>query len=380
MTHTELALLDDVAAAQDGDQIAFGRLIGQTQNTVHSIAMAIVQDLDGSEDVAQQVYIAAWQGISDLKNNASFLPWLRQTTRNLANKYLRSNRSLRRVDSEQADAIITRLADPTSTVQSNLEREDQNVVVAQLIADLPAESREIVLLYYREQQSTAQVAALLGMSEANVRQKLSRTRKALRFDVLQKCGEVILYSAPPVSFGTTVLAALTAAPKAGASTLAVGSTAVSGAKALLPTSQAAFGLAFLGSALGIVAGVLGIKYQSRKERKALTDEDLRQAYDLHQRRLIWVTVGFGLAMPFVAPLTTGWVPVTMVVLVFLFVMMHATYHVRGIMVEQRRRAGTFDERAYRREQFWFGFAALVGCGGGLFGLLMALTMTGRLVF
>ena len=80
---------EDVLAAAGGDSQAFGRLVDATAATVCSISLAMVRSVEASEDVAQNVYLAAWQGISRLRNPASFLPWLRQLTRNQARRYLR---------------------------------------------------------------------------------------------------------------------------------------------------------------------------------------------------------------------------------------------------------------------------------------------------
>ena len=51
----------DVLLAMKGDNNAFTRLIQASRNTISSIALAIVKDLDASEEVAQQVYIQCWQ-------------------------------------------------------------------------------------------------------------------------------------------------------------------------------------------------------------------------------------------------------------------------------------------------------------------------------
>ena len=67
---------------------------------------------------------------------------------------------------------------------------------AALIDGLPEDSREIVLLYYREEQSSQQVAELLGLSDANVRKKLSRVRELLKDQLLSRYGNLLLSTAP----------------------------------------------------------------------------------------------------------------------------------------------------------------------------------------
>ena len=76
--------LADVEAAQRGDQTAFTRLVESTCVLVSSIALAIVRDPDASRDIAQDVFVSAWHDIRKLREPSSFLPWLRQITRNRA--------------------------------------------------------------------------------------------------------------------------------------------------------------------------------------------------------------------------------------------------------------------------------------------------------
>lgn len=88
----EQQLQPDVTAAIASDMQAFSRLVQRCQNGISSIALAIVKDLDASEEVCQQVFIAAWQQLNSLQNPTSFLPWLRQITRYRAYSYLREQR------------------------------------------------------------------------------------------------------------------------------------------------------------------------------------------------------------------------------------------------------------------------------------------------
>jgi RNA polymerase sigma factor (sigma-70 family) len=76
-------------AARRGNRKAFAALVAATQNTVTSVALAVVRDVQHSEDIAQEAYLAVWKRLKTLRNPDSFLPWLRQITRNLARDHLR---------------------------------------------------------------------------------------------------------------------------------------------------------------------------------------------------------------------------------------------------------------------------------------------------
>ena len=55
-----------VAAAATGDADAFARVIGATGGLVTSIALAIVRDVDMSQDIAQDVFLSAWRDLRKL--------------------------------------------------------------------------------------------------------------------------------------------------------------------------------------------------------------------------------------------------------------------------------------------------------------------------
>ena len=57
----------DVLAAKDGDAPAFGRLVDETKSAVTAIALAIVGDYPASQDIAQDVFLAAWRNLNNTR-------------------------------------------------------------------------------------------------------------------------------------------------------------------------------------------------------------------------------------------------------------------------------------------------------------------------
>jgi len=100
----------DVLAASAGDALAFGRLVDQTKSAVTAVALAIVGDHPASQDIAQDVFLAAWRNLGKLRSPASFLPWLRQTTRNRAHTWLR-DQGRRRLAATRVDVLLPEVAD-----------------------------------------------------------------------------------------------------------------------------------------------------------------------------------------------------------------------------------------------------------------------------
>lgn len=253
-------LESDVLLARDGDEAAFRRLVEVSANTVCSIALAIVRNVQASEDVAQEVFLAAWANMRKLRNPSSFLPWLRQVTRNQANLWWRAH-GRERGDEEILAAAVDARPSPEKSV---LAGEEQRVL-AEVLDQLPDEAREVLVLYYREESSARQVGSLLGISEEAVRQRLSRARGLLREQMLSRFAIAVARTAPSAAFMSAVAGALTfAAPAASAAVVAGSASKVAGATIAKAT--------LLGGLLGWLGVIMGMQYlepyfDEREERE-----------------------------------------------------------------------------------------------------------------
>jgi RNA polymerase sigma-70 factor (ECF subfamily) len=70
---------------------------------------------------------------------------------------------------------------PEPRIQSSdLEIEQQENAVRQAVALLPAKYRDVVILYYFQEQDVSAAAKSLGMSEGTLKSRLFRARELLR--------------------------------------------------------------------------------------------------------------------------------------------------------------------------------------------------------
>lgn len=261
----------DVLAAARGDRLAYGRLVHAHRSLVASLALSLTRDVAASEDLAQEVFLDAWQRLGQLRSPASFLPWLRQLTRYRAS-HARRREAARRSEG-LLDSVLEAVADPRPSDVERLVTAEEEAALAEALDALPAETREVVTLYYREGQSVEQVARLLSLRPDAVKQRLSRARKRLREDVLVRVGDWVARTRPGDGFTAAVLAALPAsltpaAAKAGATLGASGAVA----KAL-----ALGGGAFLGAGLGLLGGLSGVaRFTAHEHARARDDVERRQ--------------------------------------------------------------------------------------------------------
>lgn len=248
MTSTSLIeIQDDLAASRSGDREAFGRLVARYLGMVHAVAYSHTGDAALSEDIAQETFIAAWQRLDRLRHPERFGPWLAGIARNRALDAWRKRRRDPLHDAEPMEEVRVAPA-----VEAN--EGDKAALVWETLERLPAAYREVLALFYREGQDVRRTAALLGLTEDCVKQRLSRGRIMLRARVAETVEETLSTVRPSTGFALAVAGALPvfAAGQASAQAAAGGAAAVAG-KGLAGAGSAAM----LGGFAGIVAGMTG---------------------------------------------------------------------------------------------------------------------------
>jgi RNA polymerase sigma factor (sigma-70 family) len=364
-SESEARLTDDVMAASRGDREAFARLVDATRTLVTAISVAIVRDLPLSEDVAQESYLEAWQNLGRLRNPASFLPWLRQLTRNRAHDQRRRRARQRTVDLEDEHR------DARPDAQSQLVSAEEQAALAAALDELPPSSREVVTLFYREGQSIAQVADLLGMNEVAVKKRLQRARDHLRAATLVRLGESLAKSAPLAAFTAAVMGAITMSAPATASAAVIGGnlskTGSLAAKAFLGAKLAGVATGVLagalGGTLGVVAGVRRVWVRARD------DEERRNLMRFGVVNVLITLLGV-VAMPLghhLAPSGIGlalgfalwWLPMTHNYLVW-----YPRITARREALERQEDPAAAARQRRELRLSWLGYAFGTLCGGG----------------
>ena len=166
-----------VLAARAGDPDAFGRLFDRWFDPVYDVAWRIVRNRDTAAEVAQDVFLAAWQGLDGLARPASFGGWVRRIARNRAlNRLERERRSV--PDDERAAAALDRSALDVDLTARLGEREQQALVWAAASA-LGERDASLLDLHLRHGLGAADIADELGVTANNAHQLLHRLRSKL---------------------------------------------------------------------------------------------------------------------------------------------------------------------------------------------------------
>ena len=133
---------------------------------MYRLAMSILCNEDDAADAAQDAILIAFQKLSSLRDRERFQPWLLRILTHQCYAILRRRRRLLPFESlsqQEAPAVP-----------------EQNRELWQAVCDLSEQLRSVVVLYYYEGFSARETGEILGISEANVKTRLSRARRRLR--------------------------------------------------------------------------------------------------------------------------------------------------------------------------------------------------------
>jgi RNA polymerase sigma factor (sigma-70 family) len=212
--------IEMLKASVAGNAQAFGTVIGKYASLVCAITYSATGSITESEELAQEAFLRAWKSLGQLKDLDKFRPWLCRIARNTAQNWFRSQRRDVAGQGAPLEAAADKPSDEIGPVEAAMNREQQ-AVVHQALAQIPENLREPLVLFYREQQSTREVARQLGLSENAARQRISRGRSMLRAQVATMVETTIAHTKPGKAFKTAVIAAIAgAAAQTGTATAA----------------------------------------------------------------------------------------------------------------------------------------------------------------
>ncbi|MBV8694122.1 MAG: sigma-70 family RNA polymerase sigma factor [Ktedonobacteraceae bacterium] len=81
-----------VAASVAGDQDAFAQLVQRHQRRVFNLVFRMVQKYEEADEITQETFLAAWQGLPSFRGDARFSTWLYRIAYNCSLKQLEQSK------------------------------------------------------------------------------------------------------------------------------------------------------------------------------------------------------------------------------------------------------------------------------------------------
>jgi RNA polymerase sigma-70 factor (ECF subfamily) len=175
-----------IRRAQAGEADAFYQLVRPYERAVFLAAVAIVKNEADAEEVAQEAVLKAFKALGRFRQESKFSTWLIQIAINEGKMRLRKDRRhlYESIDqgqrSDDGDYVPRDFADWREIPSQALERRELRDALAKALESLPEKYRTILILRDVNHLSIAETAQVLGLSDANVKTRLSRARLQMR--------------------------------------------------------------------------------------------------------------------------------------------------------------------------------------------------------
>ena len=168
----ERALLKDIAA---GDAKALERLFARAQTRVFRFLMRVVKNQAIAEELLNEVFLSVWQNAHRYEGRSEPMTWMLSIAHNKAISTLRKKTEVLGV----ADEVSRNLVADDDAPDIAVQKQDKSVKIRACIAELSEDHRTILDLVYYQEQSVAEVAEILGISENTVKTRMFYARKKL---------------------------------------------------------------------------------------------------------------------------------------------------------------------------------------------------------
>ena len=168
-----------IARAQAGDVGAFERLSGAYADRLFMLLLRLLGDRSEAEDVAQEVMLRAWRGITRFRGQSSYFTWLYRIAVNEASRVLAKR--ARRPASVTIGADELQL--PESAAQDpsrQAENSELRQALGHALAQLPPTLRTAIVLRDVEGLSTQEAAEIVGIGQAAFKSRLHQARLRVR--------------------------------------------------------------------------------------------------------------------------------------------------------------------------------------------------------
>ena len=193
-----------VLSAKNGNKKAFDKLYKLTSNDVWFTCVSLLKDEENAKDIMQETYITAFLKLDTLKDEEKFCGWLTAIATNKSKNKLKG-----KVEYQIDDEILIAETETDELMlpEEYINKAEKRKVLLQIIEDtLSFNQYQVVLMFYFNELSIAEIAQALEISEGTVKSRLNSSRAKMKTaieDYEKKSGDK-LHGVVVVPFFTTI--------------------------------------------------------------------------------------------------------------------------------------------------------------------------------
>jgi RNA polymerase sigma-70 factor, ECF subfamily len=146
------------------------------QHMVFTTAARLTGSDAQGEDIAQDVFVKAYENFDQLRSSPTAGGWLKTVATNLSLNHLSRYRKRWRFFSEEREVPDVPMPD---TLLAGLSADEEHAALEEALRRLPEHQRVPLVLHHFEDLSYEEIAVKLGVSLAKIKTDIHRARAAL---------------------------------------------------------------------------------------------------------------------------------------------------------------------------------------------------------
>src|SRR5262249_13745950 len=158
-----------------GDREALERLLESVQEPLHRYILGLVRDHHLAEDILQETLMRIYRKLGYLLEPGLFRSWAFRIATNEAFRHLKRRKSW--TDRAEDEAVLDTLPAPPPRDEFSTEIVER---LPQLVAGISPASRAVIVLYYKQEMSLAEIASVLSVPLGTVKSRLAYGLARLR--------------------------------------------------------------------------------------------------------------------------------------------------------------------------------------------------------
>jgi len=162
---------------RDGETNLFSYFLTRYSNSIYSLIFRVIPNKEDAEELTQDTFLKAFKKLDSFKGDCSFSTWLFRIAYNTA---VSSTRKRKIVYPLIDEAILERVSDDMA--EAVFEEDEDEVLLQKLeiaVEKLTVEEKALITLYYTDEKSVSEIAAIFEQTTDNIKIKLFRVRKKL---------------------------------------------------------------------------------------------------------------------------------------------------------------------------------------------------------
>ena len=176
---TRLSDTEIISNVLNGNQQSYAGLVSRYQNYVFTLVLRFTKNREDAEELSQDIFVKAYRALSTFRGDSKFSTWLYTIVNTSCITFLRKKKL--EIYSLENENIFERVENKDSGFSANqVEQKSKLNMVNKAIAMLNPDDAGLITLFYKAEQSLAEIGQIMKLDPNTLKVRLHRARTRLK--------------------------------------------------------------------------------------------------------------------------------------------------------------------------------------------------------